>query len=167
MGSAVSGAVPYPRHAVSTRKLIVVALLCGLAILVAGGIQLFRIADTDDRTVEVLAEGEPATVGSVTVVVEASERDPSRTTVTVAFRLAVPEREPTTVPLSGFTLLVGGDLERPVDPGDATSACPASIPVGAETTRCEVDFPGGSGTATIGFSLDGDQALWRLDPEVT
>ena len=60
--------------AVSTRKLIAVALLCGLAILVAGGIQLFRISDRSGRTVEVLEEGQSATVGGVRVEVVSSVR---------------------------------------------------------------------------------------------
>ena len=102
--AAGPAAVPYPRHAVSTRKLIVVALVCGLAILVAGGIQLFRIAGTDDRTVEVLAEGEAATVGSVTVSVEGSEHDGA--VIRAMVRLSAPDE--TTVPLSSFTLLAGG-----------------------------------------------------------
>ena len=89
MGSAAPGAIPYPRQAVSTRKLIVVALLCGLAILVAGGIQLFRISDADDRTVEVLAEGEAATVGSITVVVEDSSFDDAVIRAAVRMSLAV------------------------------------------------------------------------------
>ena len=57
---------PFPNlRRVSTRKLIAIALLCGLAILIAGGIQLFRLSDTSERTVEVLAEGETATVGGI------------------------------------------------------------------------------------------------------
>ena len=91
--------------AVSTRKLIAVALLCGLAILVAGGIQLFRISDRSDRTVEVLDEGQSATVGGVQVQVVSSVRTGSALGVSV--RLGAPG-DGTSVPLSSFTLLVGG-----------------------------------------------------------
>jgi hypothetical protein len=160
MGSAAPGAIPYPRQAVSTRKLIVVALLCGLAILVAGGIQLFRISDADDRTVEVLAQGETATVGSVTVVVEDSSSDGVMIRATVRMSAA----EATTVPLSSFTLLVGGRLQPSLVGVDDPAQCPSPVTVGAEPTTCEVPFEGGDGTATLAFSRDGEQAQWRLDP---
>ena len=163
MGSAAPGAIPYPRQAVSTRKLIVVALLCGLAILVAGGIQLFRISDADDRTVEVLAEGEAATVGSITVVVEDSSFDDA--VIRAAVRMSLAEgsgTDETTVPFSSFTLLVGGQL-RQVLLSQGEPGCPSPVTVGAEPTTCEVAFEGGDGTATLAFSRDGEQAQWRLD----
>jgi hypothetical protein len=57
---------------VSTRKLIAVALLCGLAILVAGGIQLFRISRAEETTVpgvgdRVVVEGYDVTVDAADV----------------------------------------------------------------------------------------------------
>jgi len=165
MGSAAPGAIPYPRQAVSTRKLIVVALLCGLAILVAGGIQLFRISDADDRTVDVLAEGEAATVGSVTVVVEDSSSDGAMIRATVRMSLAEGSgTDDTTVPLSSFTLLVGGRLQPSLVGVDDPAQCGSPVTVGAEPTTCEVAFEGGDGTATLAFSRDGEQAQWRLDP---
>ena len=109
--------------AVSTRKLIAVALLCGLAILVAGGIQLFRISDRSGRTVEVLEEGQSATVGGVQVQVVSSVRTGGALEVSV--RLGAPG-DGTSVPLSSFTLLVGGGLER---------ATPGSEPVGVPGPR--------------------------------
>ena len=151
--------LPYPRHAVSTRKLIVLALLCGLAILAAGGIQLFRIAGSDDRTVEVLAEGESATVGSVTVAVEDSERDGAVITATV--RLSAMDE--TSVPLSSFTLLAGGRLHQALATEDP-SGCPDPVTVGAAPTSCDVAFEGDDGTATLAFSRDDEQAQWRLEP---
>jgi hypothetical protein len=144
---------------VSTRKLIVVALLCGLAILVAGGIQLLRIADTDDRTVEVLAEGESATVGSVTVAVEGSGRDGAVITATVRLSAA----EETSVPRSSFTLLAGGRLHRALA-SEGASGCPSQVTVGRTPTSCDVAFEGDDGTATLAFSRDGEQAQWRLEP---
>ena len=155
---ACAGGVPYPRHTVSTRKLIVVALVCGLAILVAGGIQLLRIADADDRTVEVLAEGEAATVGSVTVAVEGSSSDGAAIRATVRMSAA----EETIVPLSSFTLLVGGRLRQALF-AQGEAGCPSPVPVGPQPTTCEVAFESGDGSATLAFSRDGEQAQWRLD----
>jgi hypothetical protein len=51
---------------VSTRRLILLALACGLAILVAGSIQLVRIS-RNEPTVEVGRIGTSATIGGVAV----------------------------------------------------------------------------------------------------
>ena len=52
----------------STRKLIAVALLAGLAILVAGGIQLVLLARDDDGGSRDVAElGAPATIDGIGV----------------------------------------------------------------------------------------------------
>ena len=148
--------------AVSTRKLIGVALLCGLAILIAGGIQLFRISDTGGRTVAVLAEGESATVGGINVTVEGSERDEAAIRVRVSVAATGGD---TTVPLSAFTLLVGGVLERGANETDGSPpACPASLPATGAGLSCTVRFAPRDGTATLGFSRGGEQRIWRLDP---
>jgi hypothetical protein len=146
--------------AVSTRRLIAVALLCGLAILVAGGIQLFRISDRSGRTVEVLEEGQSATIGGVQVEVVSSVRRSDDFAVRV--RLGAPG-DGTSVPLSSFTLLVGGDLERAV-PGSGPSACPDPVPLTPTLTFCDVAFPSREGTATLSFSHGGQQRLWHLAP---
>lgn len=146
--------------AVSTRKLIAVALLCGLAILVAGGIQLFRISDRSGRTVEVLEEGQAATVGGVQVEVVSSVRTSDALDVSVRLDAG---SGGASVPLSSFTLLVGGDLERAV-PGSGTSACPDPVPVNPTSTSCDVAFHSREGTATLSFSHGGQQRLWHLDP---
>jgi hypothetical protein len=144
---------------VSTRKLIAVALLCGLAILVAGGIQLFRISDRSGRTVEVLEEGQSATVGGVQVEVVSSVRAGEALDVRVQLGAG---GTATSVPLSSFTLLVGGELE-PARPG-AAPACPDPVPVSTTLTACAVGFRSREGTATLSFSHGGQQRLWHLDP---
>jgi hypothetical protein len=145
---------------VSTRKLIAVALLCGLAILVAGGLQLLRISDRSGRTVEVLEEGQSTTVGGVQVQVVSSLRTSDALGVSV--RVGAPG-DGTSVPLSSFTLLVGGELERAM-PGSASSSCPDPVPLTPTLTACDVAFPSGEGTATLSFSHGGQQRLWHLDP---
>ena len=127
----------------STRKLIVVALLCGLAILVAGGIQLFRISDTSERTVELLSEGDHAVVGGVEVTVASSERDRSEIRVTVEMasggaRPTCPRRasacwsEATWSNRSPLTVA----SRRPVR---------ASVTLDGEPASCVVVFPPGRG----------------------
>ena len=147
--------------AVSTRKLIAVALLCGLAILVAGGIQLFRISDRSDRTVEVLDEGQSATVGGVQVQVVSSVRTGGALEVSV--RLGAPG-DGTSVPLSSFTLLVGGGLERATPGSERRRSCPEPVPLTPTLTSCDVAFPSREGTATLSFSHGGQQRLWHLAP---
>lgn len=147
----------------STRKLIVVALLCGLAILVAGGIQLLRISDTSERTVELLSEGDQAVVGGVEVTVVSSERDRSAIRVTVEMASVEASAD---VPTSSFSLLVGGDLEQPLAAdGGVPPACGASVTLDGEPASCVVVFPPGRGTASLSFSRGGEQRVWRLDPD--
>ena len=98
--------------------------------------------------------------GIVTVVVEDSSSDGAAIRATVRM-----SRRPTTttVPLSSFTLLVGGRLRQALV-SEAGPGCPSPVTVGAEPTTCDVAFEGGDGTATLAFSRDGEQAQWRLDP---
>jgi hypothetical protein len=148
---------------VSTRKLIAVALLCGLAILVAGGIQLFRISDRSQRTVDVLEQGQSATVGDLAVTVEGSVRTASDIAATV--ELAAPPSGSTgdVDVAGGFRLLIGGRLELPANGEAASGGCPATVVAADLPLRCELRFPPHEGTATLSFSQGGEQRLWRLD----
>ncbi|MEZ5257542.1 MAG: hypothetical protein R2705_11800 [Ilumatobacteraceae bacterium] len=68
----------------STRRLIITAMICGLAILVAGGIQLIRISRNDQLTLPTM--GEWRTVSGVEVApVDVAESD-GLTIVTIRFR---------------------------------------------------------------------------------
>jgi hypothetical protein len=145
---------------VSTRKLIAVALLCGLAILVAGGIQLFRISDRSQRTVDVLEQGQPATVGGITLTVVRSERTDGETTATVHF---APSSRTATFDLDEFTLLSGGHLERPTNADANEGDCSPLMVVGDQQVVCQLRFAPHEGTATLSFSHGGEQRLWRLD----
>jgi hypothetical protein len=144
---------------VSTRKLIVVALACGLAILVAGGIQLFRISGARDRTVDVLDEGQTATVGGVTLAVESSARDGAEIVAEVRF---APEEGRTTFGADHFQLLVGGELSPPASGVAGPGDCPAMLVVEEAGLRCKLRFPARDGTASLGFGLGGEQRTWRL-----
>jgi hypothetical protein len=146
---------------VSTRKLIAVALLCGLAILVAGGIQLFRISDRRGHTVEVLEEGQSATVGGVQVAVVTSTHTPDD--VSASIRLG-PTPTAVTFGVESFTLLVGGQLERPTNADANPGDCPPLLLLGDQRVDCLLHFPPHEGTATLSFSHGGQQRLWHLDP---
>lgn len=53
-----------------TRTLLILAVCCGFAILLAGGIQLLRIANQESSDVEFSELGETVQVGDMTIVVE-------------------------------------------------------------------------------------------------
>lgn len=55
-----------------TRTLLLLAVACGLAILVAGGIQLLRVSD-DNSSSDDLAVGDSAVAGDLTVTVLAAD----------------------------------------------------------------------------------------------
>ena len=66
---------------VKTRTLLLLAVTCGLNILVAGGIKLFLIAD--DPQPDHLTVGQIATVGEMRVAVTSVERSGGQTLVSV------------------------------------------------------------------------------------
>lgn len=144
----------------STRRLILTALVAGLAILVAGGLQLFRIARSD-RTADVLVEGQRVEVaGAMIVEVVSSQLDPGdggvgeRLSVTVEMTpngSTLPE-----VPPSAWTLLSGGSLLSPT----ADSGCGYN----ADRTNCVLRFAAEPGTQTLALAWQGDQRQWRLAP---
>ena len=83
-----------------TRTLLLLAVGCGLAILIAGGVQLLRIANQEEQRLALV--GEAVSVGDMTVTVDAVSEQPGVVLVDVelggvedtegseAFRLVVP-----------------------------------------------------------------------------
>jgi hypothetical protein len=69
----------------STRKLILSAILCGLAIVLAGGFKLIQVAN-EDVTVELLSLGTSQTLSEMTVAVEKMEQTTVATVVKPFFR---------------------------------------------------------------------------------
>ena len=136
----------------STRKLILSALLCGLAILIAGGIKLIQVAN-DETTVEILALGDEATLGDMTVSVLDINADDEATLVTVTM---------TGVDLAegaadGWRLLADGRVLAPAgaSDGDACDAVSAASP-----TRCTVRFDAADSAPTVAYVRAGEQRQW-------
>ena len=69
----------------STRKLILWALVCGVLILGAGSIKLLQTT-SEDATVVLLQLGDEATLGDMTVSVQAVRTVSDRTLVDVEMR---------------------------------------------------------------------------------
>ena len=123
-----------------TRTLLLLAVVCGLAILVAGVVQLLRVANQDDPP-RAVAIGEPVRVGDMQVTVEESgERSGS---VLVDVELGGVEDDDGA---GGFTLTTPAGLVEP-DP-TAGNHC------GPTTSRVE--------PCTLAFPLQDDAGSTRV-----
>ncbi|NBR92473.1 MAG: hypothetical protein EBT46_03090, partial [Actinobacteria bacterium] len=72
---------------VSTRKLIIASLICGLLILVAGTLKLLQTASEPEATTTLLALGSTAELGPVSVAVRDVEVTTEQTLVDVVMRV--------------------------------------------------------------------------------
>lgn len=142
----------------STRKLILTALVCGLAILLAGGIKLFQVAN-DNKQVEVLAFGDTATLGDMTVSVLAIDTSVDATSVTVTMT-GVDLADGAT---SGWRMLADGRVSEPVEsqPNGQSQNCRSVSAVA--TTRCVVRFAAADSAPTIAYVRAGEQRQWAGD----
>jgi len=96
-----------------TRTLLLLAVVCGLAILLAGGVQLLRLTNSESADAEDLRIGETSSAGDATVTVVSATEDAGVLTVSIR---AGGVDDPTGT--DGFTLVVTGDVLRPLAPGD-------------------------------------------------
>ena len=151
----------------STRRLILLAMACGLAILVAGSIQLFRLSRTDNE-VTVLPEGTSSRVGEVEVTVESSRRADEQVLVDV--RLAVDPAEeapPVDVPAGdSWSLLAAGELLTPVAPTESGALAPCvgeMLPPPGTELHCTLAFAAGDGSKTIAYRRGDEQRQWALE----
>lgn len=149
---------------VSTRKLILTAIACGLAILIAGGVFLFRTLDNKEAlTVKNAAVGDTRTVAGAEVRVTAWRRQGDQILATVS--LTVTDVDARTASAeSPWTMLVGA-RSSPVAPIGLTPTevpCRGSNLVQGKPTTCVLAFPDAKGTPYLAFSLSGKQAQWLL-----
>lgn len=134
-----------------TRNLLLLALGCGLAIMLAGAVFFFQLATQDD--VEPPAPiGEPIAVGDMTVTVE--QVDETSGVVRVEITIGgTADADPS----DEFRLIASA---RPVP--RAASTCRASD-VRDQTCTVEFDVAGIDGTSRVLFYERGeDQARWIL-----
>lgn len=134
-------------NGVSTRKLIIASLICGLLILVAGTVKLLQTASDDAATTNVLAVGDEASIGGLTVVVNDVEVTAERTLVNITMR------GPTaTSPVFGWSMLANGEITEPIGSAD----CPTA----AEDVTCTMEFVPAVGTPTIVWVGNGEKWQW-------
>lgn len=131
----------------STRKLILVSLVCGLVILLAGGIKLLQVV-TDEAEVTVLMVGEQTLVGDMTARVLNVERTSSATAVHVELAgVATDEAS------EGWIMLGDGERYEP------TSSCG---PVGSTgSVVCRLEFEVVDRVQAIAYGRGGEQRQWR------
>jgi hypothetical protein len=134
-----------------TRTLLLLALGCGLAIMLAGAVFLFQLAN-QDAVAEPETLGEVVGVGDMAVaVIDADETD-GRLVVRVELGGVRDDS-----PAEDFRLIASG---RPVTPD--RSDCP---PTGVERRSCVVEFDvsGADGVSRVLFYERGDeQVRWVL-----
>ena len=141
----------------STRKLILWALLCGVLILAAGTAKLFQ---TSQKPVEVqlLALGDSVTLGDMTVSVTALRDTADRTLVDVTM-VGVAEAQAK----DGWKMLSSGEVSDPVMlPVGAGTEC--TLTKLAETLTCTIAFPVSEGTRTVAYIRAGEQRQWATAP---
>jgi hypothetical protein len=150
----------YGRPPVKTRNLVVLALLCGLAILLAGGFQLLRLTAVQDDEVEVLALGTPVELDGVVATVREATVADGVTDVLVQLEARDASLLDAAV---GWALLAGGTLLDPVEPiGDAAAPCTAlEVPQGT-TAQCLLAFEGVGRGGTVSYSRSDEQRQWSL-----
>lgn len=136
-----------------TRNLLILAFACGLAILVAGGIKLFQVAN-DTPEVNLLAYGEYSQAGDMHVVVSAVDTTGELTLVHVSMR-GVDGADA----LAGWRLRADGKVREPV-------ALPAGAGTPCSTTsvdtdlNCVVAFPRADTLQAVVYLRAGDQLQW-------
>ena len=133
---------------------MLLAIACGTAILLAGVVQLLRVASQDDPPTA-SAVGEPVRVGDMTITVVEHAEDEARARVVVDLAgVADPDGA------DGFRLVVPGDALMPDDGG--ADACGATTVAG---TRCTLtfDLEAAEGSSRVLLYRRGDeQARWEL-----
>ena len=141
----------------STRKLILWALICGVVILFAGTAKLFQ---TSQKPVEVqlLALGDSVTLGDMTVSVTALRDIDDRTLVDVTM-VGVAEAQA----MDGWKMLASGKVSDPVllPVGEGTECTLTQL---EKTLVCTVAFPVSEGTRTVAYIRAGEQRQWATAP---
>ena len=137
----------------STRKLILTALLCGVLIIGAGGFKLYQtVRDGNEATL--LSLGESVRLGEMTVRVDGVEVNSERTLVQVSL-VGVEGANAQ----EGWKLLSGGEISEPVSlPAGSGTVC--MVTALTIETVCTIAFPVSKGTRTVAYVRAGEQRQW-------
>jgi hypothetical protein len=141
----------------STRKLIMWALFCGVLILGAGVFKLWQTTG-DGAKVQLLQLGDSALLGDMNVSVNSVSKSATQTLVVVSMQ-GVEGADA----LSGWRMLMGGVISE-AQPLVDDSGTPCTTTKLAEPTVCTVAFPVSEGTPTIAYIRAGQQEQWATTP---
>ena len=145
---------------VSTRKLIVTALLAGLAILVAGGALFVKLRNYP--TIVVNEQGQPVGIGAYTVTALATSVSGVARVVHVR---VVADATAATVPdLEGAFSLTIGEIRPRQDPPPGSMPCRQLALAPGATVECDLAFAeSAKGTPYLAFrGLGTVEVRWRL-----
>jgi hypothetical protein len=139
-----------------TRTLLLLAVSCGLAILLAGGIQLFRLANQEPAKPP-LTIGETGTAGDVKVTVDDVDQTDDTLVVTITFE-GVDDADG----LEDFSLVAPNKRIAPLVVADDPAACTGFV-VGPATCTLTFSTAGltGSDRQLLLIRAE-DQVRWRL-----
>lgn len=144
-----------------TRTLLLLSVACGLLILLAGGVKLIQVA-TDEPEVEVLALGDSAVIGDMTVsVVSIDANGPVRVEITMS---GVPGESA----LDGWRLLGDGKVTEALttavttagDEGGTGVCSRESVVPESEPLRCIVRFAAVESVQAVAYVRAGEQRQW-------
>lgn len=144
-----------------TRNLVLLALGCGLLILLAGTVQLVRIALQRDDQVDVLDVGQVASIGGIDATVLAAQTDGTVADV----RVLLQARSARVLDAgAGWALLAGGRLRAqvtPAAPGDLPACTGLAVAHGQQVT-CVLGFASTTAEGVVSLSRDDQQRQWVL-----
>ena len=137
-----------------TRTLLILAAVCGLLILLAGGLKLFQVA-SDPAEVETLAVGEESLIGDMTVAVTAIDRTGDATVVSVRLS-GVTDADA----VAGWRLW-GDGAGTPLEPlrVDETTCDDAVVPA-TGAIECVLVFSAVDTLQSVIYLRAGDQRQW-------
>ena len=136
-----------------TRTLLLLAVTCGLAILVAGTVQLLRLAGQE--TAKILAVGDTGTAGDAKVLVQRFDEADGVATVTVTLSGVDDPKG-----LEGFTLVVPEATVQPNQRGGKACTGFTVAPVTCTLTFGTADVK--AGDRLLVFHRAAETARWKL-----
>lgn len=140
----------YDQSPMKTRTLLLLSLACGIAILVAGGLALWRLSNAE--TTPPVALGDVAMVGDMSVIVTDSVEEGRALAVSLEMG-GIDDPQPT----DGFRLIASG---RQLPVADTTCA-PATVEVRSCTLSFDLSEIDGVSRVLV-YRRGEDQARWVL-----
>lgn len=142
----------------STRKLIISSLICGLLILVAGTVKLLQTTTDGEATTSLLALGTTAELGSVSVTVRDVQVTNEQTLVNIVVR-GVDEARAN----DGWSMLANGEITSPIASAECeqrASGTASGASSNGDQLVCTLKFVAARGTPTIVYARDSEKRQW-------